>query len=79
MPGKIANEIFEKTDNNIILDEVDANTTFIAEAEPGTASSDSRWKAKRMKKTGTVTKITWADGNNKFDNIGDDIRNLTYS
>jgi hypothetical protein len=48
----------------------DANTTYIATADqPGAAPTAATWQCKKILVSGTVTTITWADGNNAFDNI----------
>lgn len=62
----------------IIIDEVDANTTYFCYADPGTLSSEAKWRIGRMYKSGTVTTVKWADGNISFDNIADNRASLTY-
>lgn len=53
---------------------------FIGLASPGTATSATSWKIKKLVYTGTnVTSIIWADGNKKFDNIWDNHASLSYS
>jgi len=61
------------------LDEVSSSLTYIGEADIGALDSSSKWLIKRMQKTGTVTKIEWADGNSREDNIWDNRASLTYS
>jgi len=61
------------------IDEVNANTTYHCLAEPGCVTSEAKWRIRKIVKAGTVTTITWADGNTEFDNIADDRLTLTYS
>ena len=60
------------------LDSVGA-TTYIGEAIPGTATSAALWRIKRMVETGPDLVITWADGNESFDNVWDNRASLSYS
>ena len=60
------------------LDEV-GSTTYIGEAEPGSLTSASLWRIKRIVETGPDSEITWADGDSNFDNIWDDRLSLGYS
>ena len=62
----------------IQLDEVDTSTTYIGEAEPGSLTSNSVWRIKRIIETGPDSEITWADGDSDFDNIWDNRLSLTY-
>jgi hypothetical protein len=55
----------------------DGLITYLAIASPGTQSNMPNWQCKRIDDTvGTI--ITWADGDNKFDNIADNLITLTY-
>jgi hypothetical protein len=52
--------------------------TYIAVASPGTSSLSPYWQCKKVDETvGTI--ITWADGNNRFDNKASNLMTLTYS
>jgi len=53
-----------------IIYAADANTTYVAiAADPGTAATAARWQCKKIATSGLATLITWADGNNLFDNV----------
>ena len=54
-------------------------TTYIGEALPGTLTSAALWRIKKMVETGADLVITWADGNENFDNVWDDRAGLSYS
>jgi hypothetical protein len=57
---------------------VSGTTTYIAIASPGTRQAKSSWQCKKIdESSGTV--ITWADGNNRFDNVATDLTALSYS
>ena len=80
-----------KTDNldtplsNLLFDQkllqVDTvgTTTYLGYANAGTLTSGATWAIKRIVETGSDVSITWADGNNSFDNIWDNRLALTYS
>ena len=59
--------------------DTEGTTTYLGYADPGTLTSASLWAIKRVIETGNDVSITWADGNNNFDNIWDDRLTLTYS
>ncbi len=53
-----------------IIYAADANTTYVAVApEPGIAATAAKWQVKKIATSGLATTITWADGNNLFDNV----------
>lgn len=56
----------------------DGTNTYVAYANPGTAQSSAAWKAFKMD-TSSGLVITWADGNDNFDNIATDLTALDYS
>jgi hypothetical protein len=62
------------------LDEAAASLTYIGEALPGTATSASTWRIKRMDESASPDlEILWADGDANFDNVWDDRAILSYS
>ncbi len=59
-------------------DSGDSDVTYVGKAEIGTATSADEWQIFKIdESSGTV--ITWADGDEKFDNVWDDRESLTYS
>ena len=83
-------EKFEEEAGNVVVkqsvyeyttkvDEVDANTTYIGEATPGTATSEAKWRIKKISVSGTVTSISWAGGSRSFDQIWDNRLSLSYN
>ena len=62
-----------------IIDEPNATTTYVGVAAIGSATSASSWQIKRLSVSGTVTTVSWADGNSAFDNVWDDRASLSYS
>lgn len=60
------------------MDEATATTTYVGEASPATLTSAALWRIKRISTTSGVV-ITWADGNNNFDNVWDNRASLSYS
>lgn len=51
---------------------------YLGEADPGTAESSALWRIRKIDTTSDIV-ITWADGNNNYDNIWDNRLSLTYS
>ena len=55
-------------------------TEYVGEAEPGTATSEAKWRIKKLVYSGTnVTQILWAGGNAKFDKVWDNHTSYSYS
>lgn len=55
------------------------STSYLGYADAGTATSAATWAIKKIVETGSDVSITWADGNNSFDNIWDNRLALSYS
>jgi len=68
-----------KSDNIKNIDQVDANTTYIGFAEPGTADISPLWRIMLVTVSGTVTKIRWAGGTSEYVNSWTNRASLTYS
>ena len=64
-------------DSYILYVDEPGTYTYIGEAVPGTATSDSLWKIKRV--TDATGVVLFADGNNDFDNVWDNRASLSYS
>ena len=69
---------FSNIDNNQFTLRVfsDETYTYIGEALPGTATSESLWRIRRL--TISDNTILFADGNALFDNVWDDHLTKTY-
>ncbi len=46
-----------------------AGNQYICKAEPGTAITAALWQIQKVNVTGTITTISWCDGNNEPDNV----------
>lgn len=55
-----------------------ADTTYVGYAEIGSLPENAVWQIRRIYE-GAQTIITWADGNENFDNIWNNRISLTYS
>lgn len=66
---------------NLELDEAAGSITYIGEALPGTATSTAAWRIKRLDESDSIVEliITWADGNDNFDNTWNNRASLSYS
>lgn len=73
------NQTLQEAHNNYSVKITESGSiTYIAKAIVGTSESDPFWQCKKIDET-TGTVITWADGDDKFDNIATDLTALTYS
>lgn len=63
---------------NIQVDSGDANIEYIGKAAIASATSAAVWQVKKVNIT-TGTVITWADGDDSYDNIFDNREALSYS
>lgn len=57
---------------------VSGTTTYIGEAAIGSAQSSAVWRAKKIDESSGMI-LTWADGNDSFDNVATDLSALSYS
>ena len=62
----------------IELDEASATITYVGEANPGTATSASTWRIKRLDSSSGLV-VTWANGTSNFDKVWNDRASYTYS
>ena len=67
------------TQLTVLVDDNTATITYVGEAPSGSLESSSVWRIKRLETVGTVLKITWADGNQFFDNNWSARTGLSYS
>jgi hypothetical protein len=61
------------------LEEVDANTTYIGEANVNSSESAAVWRIKKMIIDGDTLSVIFADGNSLYDNVWDLRATYTYS
>lgn len=63
------------------VDEVDATTTYIGEANPGSGTdfSSAVWRIQQITFTGDDIQILWAEGNSDFDKVWDDRESYSYT
>jgi len=62
----------------IRVDDASATVTYVGEAAIGMDESSPFWQIKKLETIGTVLTITWADGNEEYDNIWASRAGLTY-
>jgi len=74
-PFKMTRDVEEKT----LIDAVDSTQTYIGKSGHGSSTSSAVWQIKKILTSGTVTTISYADGNDSYDNVWDDRSSLTYS
>lgn len=71
--------LVQVSDQNTALryDEVDATTAYIGIAAIGSAESNPVWQIKKLTFNSGIV-ITWADGDQAYDNVWTDRSTLTY-
>lgn len=62
----------------IRVDDASTSVTYVGEASLGAPESSPIWRIKKLETIGSVFKITWADGNQAFDNVWNDRSSLTF-
>jgi len=61
------------------IDEASATVTYIGYAAPNASTSAAVWRIIKIETSGTSTTTTFADGDNKFNNVWDNRASLTYN
>lgn len=74
-PFKFTKDVEE----TVAVDAVSSSVTYIGVAKIGTATSSATWQISKVNVSGTVTSLTYADGNDNYDNIWDNRASLSYS
>ena len=59
------------------VDEASSTETYIGKAKIGTGTGQALWQIFKID-TSSGTAITWADSDDKYDNVWDDRASLTY-
>ena len=68
----------KEIDYALVMDDTSTfKVTYIGTALTGSIESNPVWKIKKIDSNSGIV-ITWADGNNNFDNIWNDRISLTY-
>ena len=67
-----------ETNYAVRYDKVDANLAYLGEAPIGSATSAPVWRLSKIATIGGAI-VTWADGDDNFDNIWDDRASASYS
>lgn len=62
---------------SVKVDFFSSTTYYLAEAAPGTATSAPLWRIAKL--TLPSPSLSWADGDDSFDNVWDDHLTLSYS
>ena len=62
----------------LVFDGNSSSVQYVGEAATGSSEADPVWRIKRLSYTGGTIKITWADGDDLFDNVWTNRAGLTY-
>lgn len=57
------------SEKNLVVDEVSSSLIYIGEAAISVSELEPFWKIKRIKTIDNIVRITWADGNENYDNV----------
>lgn len=68
-----------KVDEKTLIDEASATVTYIGKASHGADLGAEVWQIKRVSISGNVTTISFADGNENYDNEWDERAGYSYS
>lgn len=75
---KKGGQLPDGTDFAVRLDE-SGTILYIGIALPGAAEADPVWQIKKVVEIGGSLTLTWADGNDYYDNVWDNRASLTYT
>jgi hypothetical protein len=81
MRNKDWNQILQESNDNYATKITTVGSvTYVAIAPIGTGQTEAKWQAKKIDQSvAGTTVVTWADGNDAFDNIATDLTSLSYS
>lgn len=77
--GQGISGVYGSSEYTVRIEQVDANTIYRGEAEPGSSESMTVWRIQRISISGTTTTVLWAGGNKTFTNRWTDRASLSYS
>jgi hypothetical protein len=77
--GQGPSGVYGSSEFTIRIDQVDANTIYRGEAQPGSSESMTVWRIQRITISGGSTTVLWAGGNKNFVNRWSDRLTLSYS
>jgi len=63
----------------IRVDDASSTVTYVGEAAIKSPEDAAVWRIKKLETLSTVLSITWADGNQMFDNVWNNRASLAYS
>lgn len=66
-------------EEQIIIDETTVGTTYIGTAPIGAATSAASWQIIKLTEVNQITKTTYADGDDNYNNVWDNRASLSYS
>lgn len=76
MAGIIPNT--SRIENLLVKTDTSGGTTYVGQAKIGSATSQAVWQIFKVVTSSGVTTITWADSDDKFNNIWDNRASLSY-
>jgi hypothetical protein len=65
--------------HSVRLDQATSSVLYIGESSFGASESDNCWRIRKFETVGSVSTITYADGNDHYDNVWTNRAALSYS
>lgn len=65
--------------DSTLIDEASNTVTYVGKAPVGSATSAAVWRISKITISGTLTTVSWADGDPLADNVWDNRASLSYS
>ena len=72
-------KMIRNVDEKTIIDSSDSSNIYIGKAIHGTATSSASLQIKLVAISGSIAIVSYADGNDSYDNVWDNRSSLTYS
>lgn len=76
--GLVSVEVIKTNDFQLQTAE-SGSVMYVGKAAPGTPTDAAEWQIKRVTESDTGVEVKWADGNENFDNIWNNVTALNYS
>lgn len=77
--ANISSNVEQIKDQQLLLDQSDANNIYLAVGKIGLATSSAGWQIRKITTTGAILAIKYAGGSAAFDKIFDNRAGYSYS
>jgi hypothetical protein len=77
--ASIKSNVEQINDQQLLLDQSDANNIYLAVGKIGLATSATGWQIRRISNTGAILAIQYAGGSAAFDKVWNNRASYSYS